>query len=73
MLMLTIEYKLPASFAENDTRWQTLLTGPVFLGDVYLGRVRWLVTLPSNWMSVVAANNVHPDFHWSLHRLAVWP
>jgi hypothetical protein len=72
-LMLIIDYDVPASFAENDTRWQTTLTGPVFLGDVFLGRVRWLVNLPGNWVSVVAANNVHPDYRWTLQKYMLAP
>jgi len=50
------------------------LSGPVFLGDVYLlGRVRWLVTLPANWVSVVAANNVHADYRWSWQNWMLAP
>ena len=73
-LELYIEYNLPAKFAvENDSRWQTKLTGPVFRGDVFLGRVRWVVGLPPNWVPVVAASNVHPDFRWSLQSWLLAP
>ena len=59
---LCIEFQLPANFAIGDSSWQTLMTGPVFRSDVVLGQVRWLVSLPPTWFSVVTANYVHPEY-----------
>ncbi len=72
-LLLLIEYKLSANFAERDSSWQTQLCGPIFQGDVILGSVRWLVSLPPSWVSVPTANNVLPDFRWSLQSWLLAP
>jgi hypothetical protein len=71
-MVLYVEYRVPAEFAEGDSRWQTLMTGPIIRGEVFLGQVRWLVTLPPTWISVVTGG-AQPAYSLSFTRYLPCP
>lgn len=61
-VVLEVEYKLPASFVEGKRAWQSTLFAPQFRGDLFLGRLRWQVTMPPNWVAVVPGGG--GDYRW---------
>jgi hypothetical protein len=64
---LQIDYQLPRNQPEAEGIWQTILHAPEILGNVFLGRVRWQVTLPDSWVPVAAGADVHPEQTWDWH------
>jgi len=70
-VILELEYKVPA--AETVWLWQSTLRSPQFHGEVLIGAVRWQVELPGDPVAVVLGENVHVDYHWSLHGWLLAP
>src|SRR5262249_57018363 len=60
-------YDLPRNQPEAEGLWQTSMHVPEVLGNVFVGKVRWQVTMPSSWVPVVFASDVHVEQEWS------WP
>ncbi|MBI3409742.1 MAG: hypothetical protein HY040_15485 [Planctomycetes bacterium] len=65
-VVLEIAYKVPASFAEKQGFFQTLLAAPSFRDDLLLGRARWQVNVPDHWLSVPAWGAVPTEWKWGL-------
>jgi hypothetical protein len=55
-VLLEIQYKLPPSFADAKRPWQMTLHPPQFRGDVFLGPVRWQVSVPYAWVAFPTGN-----------------
>ncbi len=64
-VVLEVRYDLPRNQPEAEGPWQTALHPPEILGNVFLGRVRWQVTMPHSWVPVVAGADVHPEQVWA--------
>lgn len=62
--VLELAYQLTRNQAETEGLWQTVLHPPELLGDVFLGRVRWQVTMPSGWVPVVLGADVQVEQEW---------
>jgi hypothetical protein len=65
-MILEVAYQLPRNQPEAEGLWQTALHPPEILGNVFLGRVRWQVALPGNWVPVVLGTDAHPEQEWGL-------
>ncbi len=63
-VVLEVAYQLPRNQPEAEGLWQTALHPPEILGNVFLGRVRWQVALPGNWVPVVLGSDVHAEQEW---------
>lgn len=63
-IVLEVTYRLPRNQPEGEGLWQTSLHPPEVLGNVFLGRVRWQVTLPPGWLPVALGSDVHAEVEW---------
>jgi hypothetical protein len=66
-VVLDLAYRLPRGQAGNEGRWWTSLHAPVLAGEVLLGRVRWQVALPSNFVAVLASREAFAEQRWAWH------
>jgi hypothetical protein len=66
-LDLEVHYQLPRNQPEAEGLWQTVLHPPEIVGNVFLGRVRWQVTVPDSWVPVVPGGDAHPEQNWGWH------
>jgi len=64
---LELAYQLPRNQPEPEGLWQTILHPPEILGNVFLGRVRWQVTVPEGWVPVTAGADIHLEQSWGWH------
>lgn len=74
---LDVDYQLgpPSEPRVGWANWrvQTALTPPRLRGPVFLGRVRWLLTLPGDWTPLTAGSNVAFEQRWSLRGWLLAP
>ncbi|MCI0457882.1 MAG: hypothetical protein L0Z62_13020 [Gemmataceae bacterium] len=63
-VVLEVSYQLPRNQPESEELWQTVLHPPEIAGNVFLGRVRWQVTLPAHWIPVVMGADAHVEQEW---------
>lgn len=72
-VVLEIDYKLSAAFAEKQGLFQTTMAAPVFRDDLTPGRVRWQISLPDNWLSVPGWGAVQTEWKWGLQGWLIGP
>jgi hypothetical protein len=63
-VVLEITYQVPANATDTDGVFQTALRPPVLHGDVFLGRVRWQVLLPSQQVALPPRGHAAGSPHW---------
>jgi hypothetical protein len=62
-VVLDVRYQ-NAARGEGQGRFQTTLTAPRLRGHVLLGRVRWLVALPPDWVTFCPSSRVTVEQRW---------
>lgn len=66
-VVLDLHYQLvPGREADKSGKWLTTLQPPLLRGNVFLGRVRWQVGLPSNWLPLYAGDGITVEQRWGL-------
>ena len=63
-VVLEVTYQLPRGQPTREGLWHTTLHPPVLDGDVFLGKVRWQVTLASSQLAVAARGDATTDQEW---------
>ncbi len=69
---LEIRYQIPAGTVEGRLFWQTTFKPPEFSKEVFLGKVRWLISLHEAKTPIVFGP-VQVDFRWALKRGLLGP
>jgi hypothetical protein len=65
-VILEIAYALPADYPEPDGILRTTLPPPLLRGDdVFVGRVRWQVTLPASQVALPPAHHALAEERWA--------
>src|SRR5262249_54410454 len=72
-LLLEIRYRRARGRPESEGVCQTILPPPELLGNVFLGHVRWQVTLPPRWMPITVEGNAVVEQHLGLRGWLVGP
>jgi hypothetical protein len=63
-VLLEVDYQLPRDQPAPEGLWQTTLNPPGLEGNVFVGKVRWQVTLPSNQMALAARGDAINEQQW---------
>jgi hypothetical protein len=62
--VLELRYQIPPGRGDSQGRWQATLEPPRLRGSVMLGRARWLVSLPAEWLTFCPGSRVSVEQRW---------
>jgi hypothetical protein len=71
--VLELRYQIGPGRMDSQGRLQTTLYPPQLRGGVLLGRVRWLVSLPAEWVAYCPGSRVSVEQHWGLRGYLLGP
>jgi hypothetical protein len=66
-VILDLKYQLAPGRSRGRGPFYIALTPPEPRGDVYLGRVRWQVTLPHGWLAMHVGGGSQTEQRWEWH------
>jgi hypothetical protein len=52
-VLLEFQYRIAAELLSERTQWRSKVYAPAFSSNVFIDRVRWQVTCPSTWVSLL--------------------
>jgi len=65
-VILTVEYRIPASNQEGQRAWRTTFTPVRLLGEVGMPQVQWQVKLPTTWFAFPSMSTIKQRSRWGL-------
>jgi hypothetical protein len=71
-VLLEIDYTRPGAHLAVERFWQTTLHPPRFRSEVFLGKVRWQLSLPASWTPMVPEGQT-VDARWGLQGWLLSP